>query len=548
MERMTALRILEDHDRLLHSADGRSGMAGVAVRNRWVLATTCVLVALGLLLCAERPSLAKQPAKVPDPAGPATPQRSISQGPQSVPNAGGRAPVARSRRAALRAERLVRGEPANVGPASRPARGEGVHRGPVSRPVHRPSTEHGAPAGRRKPAEPPGRQTSSLHKPAHVPREHPQGRPRGPQKPVGQDPVRPHPEKPVDRGPVSHPNQQPTPKPKPVHEPHDNPLGKPQGEPQGGEDTGRPEGTGPHGQQAESGPLPDKENTHTPVNGLAEAPGRPEGHSGQGTATDQEPHNDGGHLPAAVGKDSEGGDTGYEDKTANAPAGGPPSGTGMVQHPDRRAASTALPGHEPGSGTRSTEGRSRRSAKAAADTLAPHPTAVRRKDAARTAGDSALPDQQVAGHSRAVEAASPAARGERPPAGYGVLAASETPFGSTEYFFGYLWDGNSFSVQQDQDGIGPMRDGARGFVPATSHGGVLTQRAPPLPIPSPFSGIGLTMGGAVFSASSSGDGDAPLFAVIFICLSAVLWRGRSRAYGALLRAGTVPRLALERPG
>jgi hypothetical protein len=93
-----------------------------------------------------------------------------------------------------------------------------------------------------------------------------------------------------------------------------------------------------------------------------------------------------------------------------------------------------------------------------------------------------------------------------------------------------------------------MRDGARGFVPATSHGGALTQRAPPLPIPSPFSGFGLTMGGAVFSASSSGDGDGPLLAVIFFCLSAVLWRGRSRAYGALLRAGTVPRLALERPG
>jgi hypothetical protein len=56
------------------------------------------------------------------------------------------------------------------------------------------------------------------------------------------------------------------------------------------------------------------------------------------------------------------------------------------------------------------------------------------------------------------------------------------------------------------------------------------------------------MGGAVFGASSSGDGHAPLLAVIFCCLSAVLWRGRPRAYGALLRAGTVPRLALERPG
>src|SRR5215218_4675345 len=192
---MTALRIMEDHDRLLHSAGGGSGMEGVAVRNRWVLATTCVLVALGLLFCAERPSLAKEPARVPDPADPATPKRSVGQEPQSAPNAGGRAPVARSRPAALRAKRPVRGEPANGGLASRPAgrparprpsgpepggapkadprspvaqsrpgRREGALREPVSRPVHRPPTEHGAPAGRGKPAKPPGRQTSSLHK------------------------------------------------------------------------------------------------------------------------------------------------------------------------------------------------------------------------------------------------------------------------------------------------------------------------------------------------------------------------------------------------
>jgi hypothetical protein len=93
-----------------------------------------------------------------------------------------------------------------------------------------------------------------------------------------------------------------------------------------------------------------------------------------------------------------------------------------------------------------------------------------------------------------------------------------------------------------------MLEFARDSVAATSHGGSLTQRAPPLPIPSPFSGFGLTMGSAVFGASSSGDGYAPLLAVIFCCLAAVLWRGRPRAYGALLRAGTVPRLALERPG
>ncbi len=56
------------------------------------------------------------------------------------------------------------------------------------------------------------------------------------------------------------------------------------------------------------------------------------------------------------------------------------------------------------------------------------------------------------------------------------------------------------------------------------------------------------IGGAAFGASSSGVGGDPLLAVIVSCLFAVLWRGRSRACGALLRAGTVPRLALERPG
>ena len=320
-------------------------------------------------------------------------------------------------------------------------------------------------------------------------------------------------------------------------------MGNDQGGPRGGEDMGRPAGEGSHGQQGESGGPPDRLNTPTPEIGGAEATGQPEVHPGQDTAAEQAPDNEGGHLPAAVGKDPAGGGsrggTGYEGAAANRPVGGPPSGAGTAQLPDRQAAATALPGHESGSGTRSTEEPSRQPAKAASDTPAPHPSAARGDGPVRSAGDS-----------RAVEAASPdvPAGGEKPPAGYGVRATSEAPLGSTQYFFGYLWDEDSFSVQQYQDRLGLVRDGARDFVAATSHGGALTQRAPPLPIPSPFSGFGLTMGGAVFSASSSGDGYAPLLAVIFCCLSAILWRGRARAYGALLRAGTVPRLALERPG
>ncbi|HEX5850877.1 MAG TPA: hypothetical protein VFY59_16895 [Rubrobacter sp.] len=136
----------------------------------------------------------------------------------------------------------------------------------------------------------------------------------------------------------------------------------------------------------------------------------------------------------------------------------------------------------------------------------------------------------------------------RQPEEYRVRAASEAAFGSTEYFFGYLWDEGSYVVQQGQDGLVPMRDGARRFADEAPHGGAITQRAPPLPLPSPFSGFGLTMSGAVLGASSYAEGHVPLLAVIFCCLSALLWRGRYRAYGALLRAGTVPRPALERPG
>ena len=341
--------------------------------------------------------------------------------------------------------------------------------------------------------------------------------------------------------------QQPTPKPrpeKPVHEPQNDPRDNPTG----GEDTGGAEGTGSHGQQVESGVPEGRENAHTHGNGSAETPVQPEGYPGQGTTT----VNEGGHLPAAVGTRPEGrstgGGAGPESTTKNAPPDdGLSSDTGMMQHPDRRAASAALPGREPGSEARSTEGPSRRPAKAAVDTPAPHAAGARGEDPIRPAEDSSGPAQQVTGRSQVAGAPSPAAPtgGGRTPAG---RAASEATLGSAEYFFGYLWDGGSFSVQQDGERFDLMRDGARGPVPATSRGGALTQRAPPLPIPSPFSGFSLTIGGAVFSASSSGDGHGPLFAVIVLCLSAVLWRGRSRAYGALLRAGTVPPLALERPG
>ena len=273
------------------------------------------------------------------------------------------------------------------------------------------------------------------------------------------------------------------------------------------------------------------------------------------------------HVPTTVANGSEGVGSGYEDATANAPSGtgqdrpshpavapstpgGPPLGTETGQDPDRRSA--LLAAREPGSGTRLAREPSGLPEKASVGVSAPRFTAVRGNVPVKLAGvpSSGLPDQrQVAKPSRTVETVPTApVGGERRSAGYRGQPAAGPPFGSTEFFFSYLWDESGYPVQKVQDELGSMRGGARGFVTETPSGGALTQRGPPLQIPSPFSGFGLMMGGAASGASSSGVGGDPLLAVIFCCLFAVLWPGRSRAYGALLRAGTVPRLALERPG
>ena len=475
------------------------------MRSRRLLAVTCVLVALGLLLGAERAALAEQPARAPEPASSHQP---INRGTESVPNAGHRPPATLSRPARLQPERSgpVRREPVNRGPASRPARGEKVDRAPVSRPSHQRPAEQGAPAGR--PTH--GRGNSSLHKPTHTTREHPQGRPqehpRG-QKPVGQGGVRPDPPKPVEQPPKSRPEpQRPTPKPLP------DPEGKPRGNHQGSEPTGRPEGP------------PGKENTHTPGSGGVEPPRQSGGPSGHETATDQ--------------------GTGNEGTTASAPAGGLPPGTETRQHPNRQPASASLAGHE--SGTRSA---GETSGLPENDTSVPLSTSVRREGTVALSGPSSRPpDHQIVQPSRAVETVAVSEGGERRSVGYGARPASVTSYGSTGFFVDYLWGKGSLPVQQAQDGLGSIKDGAHGLAKGTRHGGALTQRAPPLRIPAPFSGYGPVMGGATFGASSSGDGSAPLLAVLVSGLLTFLWRGRSRAYGAFLRPGTVPRLALQRPG
>jgi hypothetical protein len=620
------------------------------MRNRCVLVAVCFLVASGLLLCVGRESVAKQPPGAPDPAGPATSHESVGHGAESAPNSGH--PTAESKHAQPQPEHTkpVRGGPANPDPAprpaerpahphpaasepagasgadhptppepSKPARGEKVEKvhdsGPVSRPEHQRPAEQGAPVGQQahgqgKPTEPPGKQISSLHKPAkpthekpapaepasakpaHTPREHPQGRPPqgqehpsqglGPQKPVGQDAVRPQPqtkpvEKPVDRGPVADPeHQRPTKQPKPSQDPQVSLQGNPQGDPQGdskgdpqgnphgspqdGEGTALPEGAG---SQGKPGGPPDTEDAYTPGNGWSgEPPGYSAGHSGHGADKDRGPDIAVGRVPTTVGMGPEGKGSGSEGTTANVPVVVPPPDTGTGHRPVRLPASASLAGHESGSGTRYSRRSALRPAKYAEDRLpagapvgvsAPRSTAVRGEDPVKitVAHSSSVPDRRVIKPSRAVEmvAAAPEGGGRRS-AGYRGRPAARTPFGSTEFFFGYLWDESSFPVQRAQDGVGSAQGAARGFAAdETSHGGVLTQRGPPLRVPSPFSGFALMMGGAASGASSSGASGDPLLAVIFCCLCAIFWRGLlSRAFGAFVRPGTVPRLALERPG
>jgi hypothetical protein len=103
-------------------------------------------------------------------------------------------------------------------------------------------------------------------------------------------------------------------------------------------------------------------------------------------------------------------------------------------------------------------------------------------------------------------------------------------------------------IQQSQEMLRPLQSGAYDLAGGKNYGKSFTQRGPPPEIPTPFSGFGPMMGGAGNGSTSSSDGGAPLLAVIASCLFVLLCTGRSRSYYHFIRPGTVPRLALERPG
>src|SRR5919112_2010005 len=146
---MTALGMMEDHNRLLPSAEYGSGPSSNAMQNRGVLILGCVLVALGSLLCVGKESLAKQPDQRPEPG-----DRAANHGPAVAPNSNHPAPAAQTK-------------PAPREPAPR----EPV-RSPSSHPTEQRPAERTAPAGRRdpaqgRPAESPGKQMVPHERPVH---------------------------------------------------------------------------------------------------------------------------------------------------------------------------------------------------------------------------------------------------------------------------------------------------------------------------------------------------------------------------------------------
>src|SRR5215210_7872844 len=117
---MTALGMMEDHNRLLPATESTSGSVNDATRNRGVLVLGCVLLALGSLLCAGKESQAAPPGKASEPGGNAAAHRPTSQRPPSSGPADG-APVA---------DRGNPGVPA-ARPRPEPASREPVERGPA---------------------------------------------------------------------------------------------------------------------------------------------------------------------------------------------------------------------------------------------------------------------------------------------------------------------------------------------------------------------------------------------------------------------------------
>lgn len=532
-----------------------------ALRNRGVLVLSCVLVALGSLLCVGKESSAKPPEQAPKPGGHATSQQPPSPQPTSHqpaarPNADHRAPAAQPEPARREpVDRSQSSRPTEQRPAEQRAVGQ---RPAEQRAAEQRPTERAAPAGRRgpaqgQPAEPPGKQVAPHEKPAHAqgPAHEPPGwREPGPRKPVGPDPARhhPRPEK-VDRGHLPRQvHERPAPKTTPHH-------------PQANESTGQQKGAGSLDQPGKPASPPGKEKVHPkgkssvappeqapqrPEHVMAAGP-KPEMKAGIGASKAVTPEENGHVYRSPV----------HAGTSANVSDGRSPGMGTNVPH-DHKAPVQTLAGHKTGSDTRPGADPSNRQDRSEGGGISgPRSMDLRREEPTGLAGSSSAhpPVRQAVRSSQTVDPlrgrdAVPAAPpgGKQRPAGEQGQITPGTPFRSTKFLLDPLWDERSSLVDLTDEALRSLSGEPRELNTGTLHRGSLSQRGSPLEIPQPFSGLVPMMGGAAIGAGSPGNGAAPLLAVIAPCLIAVLYRGRLRTFCAFLRPGTVPRPALERPG
>ena len=502
--------------------DSEIGPVSGAMQNRSALVLICVLVALGSLLCVGKESLAKQPGKAPKPAGHATSHRPTNHQPKGAQNPGHRGSAAQPK----------------------PARHDPVHRDHSSPQAHQQSKGRAAPAGptgrargQRQHAGPSGTRVAPHEKSAHKPTV---SREPGSRKPVVSDTARHHPQpKQSNRGHSLRPvHQRPTPQTTPHRSHSSESTQKGDGSPV------RQKGAGSQGEHGKPASPPGRENgrpTRQGVTGRPEQAGPPPEHATQAgpnrKANEPTPQEENGANRPGI--------------SANRPDGGP-SNRVAGGSPDRQPPTRTLAGYKSRSDTRPATQSSYRSAGTTGGTSDPRSMDSRSEgpSSAQPSGRTTVRSTQTVDPVRErdeVPAAPPG--GLQRPAGAQAQLAPEAPFASTKLVLDTPWDQRGSLVERTEGVLRSLPGDSHHLSAGTPHKGSLTQRGPPLQVPSPLSPFGpMMVGGAATGSGSSGDGTAPLLAVISLCLIAVLSRGRFRTFCAFLRPGTVPRPALERPG
>jgi hypothetical protein len=591
LELMTALGMMEGHNRLLPATESRSGLMNVAMRNRGVLVLACVLVALSSLLCVGKESQAKQPGKAPKPGSPATSHQPPSHRPAGAPHADQRAPAAQQKPA-------PRGPVDHRGPSSRPKHQRPTRTQPAQqRPAeHRPA-ERAAPAGRRahdqgRPTESPGKQPAPHERPTHEQRPAHEQRPLHEQKPVHEKPI-PEPKQAHEKKPVH--------EPRPAHEPpgfqkfgrepgphkavgQDHIRYRPQPEkvardpssrpvherpapqttphyPHGKWSTGRQEGVESPDLPGKPASLPGGENVHPEKKRSIAQPEQARQRPEYGMAAGHKPDKKAGSRDYRSATPKEKSPV-YKNPThmgtsADAPDGRSPGmvSVGAKEPLDRQPPARTSAGYETASGAEP----SYRKADTEGGKFGPRSVDLRKEEPTGLTGPSSAqpPERQAVETFQTKSSQTVDSERKRDAVPYEAPGGQQRGVGELAQLASGPLVGptrldssgeKSSLVDLIQEALRAMPGGPHNLSKAILYTGNLTQRGPPLEIPSPFFGFVSMMVGAASGSGFSGNGVAPLLAVIAPCLIILLYRGRSHIFCDFLRPVMVPRPALERPG